>query len=311
MSGERSQADYQKKVLWIALAANAVFMVVEVGAGLAFNSVALVADGVHMFSDVAGLAIALVAHELMARPPSARHTYGLQRAEVLGALINGALLIAATGWILFEAVERLRHPEPVAGGGLIVVAAVGLAINVGSAVLVAGARGRSLNMRAVVLHMVSDAAGSAAALLAGAVVVLWALPAADAAASVLIALLILAATWKLLADAVHVLMEGVPPGIQLNDVERALLADEAVVGAHHLHVWSLASDVPTLSAHVVVDRNDLHEAQHDSRRLKDMLRERFGIEHATLELECHSCELTDPAHEIAAGAAPAPPGRAR
>lgn len=284
----------QKRALWIALAANAGFLVAEVVGGLAFHSLALLADAAHMVSDVAGLGIALIAQQLLERPATAKHSYGLQRAEVLGAQANGLTLLAVAGWIIFEAVRRIGEPADVVGGGLLVVATLGLAVNLGSAVMLARAQGGSLNMRGAFVHMVVDAAGSVAAIAAGIAVLGWDANWADPLMSILIALLVLWSAWGLLRDTAQVLLEGTPRGMDAIAVEAALAHDDEVETVHHLHLWNLASDVPALSAHVVLrGEPDLHDAQTSGERLKTMLGERFGIAHATLELECHPCEPTD------------------
>ncbi len=283
--------DGKKRALWIALGANTAFMGAEVVGGLAFNSVALLADAVHMLSDVGGLAVALGAQALMSRPASARHTYGFQRAEVMGALINAMTLVAAVVWIAIEVKRRFDDPEPVAATGVVIIAALGLAVNSWSAIVLSRSQGRSLNMRGAFLHMASDAAGSVAVLVAAAAMIVWEVRWADPAASLLIAVLILWATWQLLRATVHVLMEGVPQGMDTRQIEQALLERHSVSSVHHLHVWSVASDVTALSAHVVVARTTLHDAQVEAQKLKDLLRERFAIEHSTLELECHCCEV--------------------
>jgi len=281
----------QRRALRLALAINAVYMLVEVVGGLAFNSIALLADAGHMLSDVAGLGIALVAQTLTMRPASARHTYGLQRAEVLGALVNALTLVAVVAWISLEAVRRLMDPEPVGGAGVMVVAVLGLAINVGSAAVLWHARGRSLNMRGAFIHMVSDAAGSVAVICAAIAVLAWGATWADPIASLAIGVLILWATWEVLRDAVHVLMEASPRGMDAVAIEGAIASDEHVESVHHMHLWNLASDVPALSAHLVLAGDvSLHEAQERGDAVKQMLFDRFGIEHATLELECHPCE---------------------
>lgn len=286
--GDLRQA--QRQALWIALGLNTAFMIAEFVGGVVFNSVALLADAVHMLSDVAGLVVALFAQAMMVRPASVRHTFGLQRAEVLGAFVNGATLVAAVIWIVIESIDRLRDPEPVAGGAVLVVALLGLLVNVGSAVVLSRTRGESLNMRGAYLHMASDAAGSVAVVVAAVAVIAWGATWVDPAASLAIAALIVWATWGLLRDAVHVLMEGAPRGKDVRAIESALAEQESVTSVHHVHVWSVASDVAALSAHVVVDRASLHDAQLEGVRLKEMLHDRFGIEHATLELECHPCE---------------------
>jgi cobalt-zinc-cadmium efflux system protein len=285
-----SERHSQRRALWVTLVANSVFLVVEVIAGVVFGSLALVADSAHMLSDVVALSIALGAQTLMLRPASARHTYGLQRAEVIGAQANGVILAAVSGWIAFEAVGRFSDPQEIAGGGVLVVALLGLVVNVGSAVLLARTRGRSLNMRGAFLHMAADAAGSVAAIAAGLAALLWNALWVDPAASLVIASLILWSSWRLLRDTTLVLMEGAPEHIDLESVEAALANEDAVQDVHHLHLWTLASDVPALSAHVVLKHDvSLHEAQLEGDRLKQMLAARFGIEHATLELECHPC----------------------
>lgn len=275
----------------MSLAFNSVFLVAEVAGGLAFRSSALLADAAHMTSDVAGLVIALVAQRLLERPATARHSYGMQRAEVLGAQANAITLLAVAGWIVYEAIQRLGEPTEVAGGGLLAVAFLGLVVNLGSAVLLARARGRSLNMQGAFVHMAVDAAGSVAAIAAGVAVVAWGANWVDPLMSIVIAAMVLWSAWGLLRATAHVLLEGAPSGIDPADVEATLSADEEVEAIHHLHLWNLASDVPALSAHVVVrDEVTLHDAQQTGDRLKALLDERFGIEHATLEFECHTCE---------------------
>lgn len=280
----------QSGALRAALIANASFMLVEFAGGLAFDSLALLADAGHMLSDVAALVIALIAHRLLTRPPSDRHTFGLQRAEVVAAQGNALLLLGLAAWLLFESVQRAGDPHDVQGGGLLLVATIGLAINIGSAILLNRNKGDSLNMRGALLHMVLDALGSVAAMIAGAGVLLWGARWLDPLASVVIALLIVWSAWHLLRETTHVLLEGTPKGLDPRNIEAALTSDEAVESIHHLHLWNLASDVPALSAHVVVGNEaTLHQAQLHADRLKSMLKDRFGIQHATFELECHAC----------------------
>ncbi|MGZ4681290.1 MAG: cation diffusion facilitator family transporter [Acidimicrobiales bacterium] len=287
----------QRRALLIALAANAGFLVAEVVGGLAFNSLALLADAAHMASDVVGLAIAVVAQSLMDRPATARHSFGLKRTEVLGAQVNGLLLVAVSMWIIVEAVGRLGSPADVKGGGVIVIASLGLLVNLGSAVLLFRARGSSLNMRGAFLHMASDAAGSVAAIVAGVAVLVWNADRVDPIVSILVSLLVLWSCWGLLRDTTNVLLEGTPRHID-PDLVRAAIEDEATVEAvHHVHLWSVASDEPALSAHVVLAGEvTLHQAQERGDELKGMLARRFGIGHSTLELECHPCDDPLPAH---------------
>ena len=281
----------QRRALWIALVANGGFLGAEIAGGLVFRSLALLADAAHMLTDVVGLVVALVAQRLLDRPATRQHSYGLQRAEVLGAQVNGLTLLAVSGWIVVEAVRRLGQPVDVAGGGLLVVAAIGLVINMASAVVLGRAVGGSLNMRGAFLHMLTDAAGSVAAIVAGVAVVAWGARWVDPVVSMLIAGLVLWSSWGLLRDTARILLEGTPRGMDPATVEAALLADDEVEAVHHLHVWNLASDVPALSAHVVLaGERTLHEAQTTGARLKAVLEADHGIGHATLELECHPCE---------------------
>ena len=280
----------RSRAIGIALGLNAGYLVVEVVGGLLTHSLALLADGAHMLSDVVALVIALVAQRLLTRPATGRHSYGLQRAEVLGAQANGIGLVVVAVWIVVTAVERLGSPAEVHGGGLIAIAFVGLLINVGSLVVLQRAAGESLNMRGAVLHMGLDAAGSVGAVVAG-VAALAGTNWVDPAVSLLIAALVLWSAWGLLRSTAHVLLEGTPRGVDPDAVTDALLNADGVEAVHHLHVWSLASDVPALSAHVVLTGElTLHDAQAAGTRLKDLLDHRFGITHATLELECHPCD---------------------
>jgi cobalt-zinc-cadmium efflux system protein len=294
----------QRRALLIALAANAFFLVAEVVGGLAFNSLALLADAAHMASDVVGLAIAVAAQSLMDRPATARHSFGLKRAEVLGAQLNGMLLVAVSVWIIVEAIGRLGSPADVKGGGVIVVASIGLLVNLGSALVLLRAGGSSLNMRGAFLHMASDAAGSAAAIVAGSAVLLWNADRVDPVASILVALLVLWSSWGLLRDTTNVLLEGTPRHIDPDVVQAAIEGEASVETVHHVHLWSVASDEPALSAHVVLAGEvTLHQAQERGDELKHMLAERFGIGHSTLELECHPCDGPLPAHGSAHGSA--------
>ncbi|MCU1351300.1 MAG: cation diffusion facilitator family transporter [Acidimicrobiales bacterium] len=290
----------QRRALWISLVANAGFLIAEVAGGIVFHSLALLADAAHMTADVVGLTIALVAQRLLSRPATDRHSYGFQRAEVLGGQLNGLALLAVSAWIVYEAIRRIGEPAHVRGGGMLVVATLGLLVNVGCAILLGRARGRSVNMRGAYLHMVVDAAGSVAAIVAGVAVVTVGANWVDPVASVVIALLVVWSAWGLLKETTNVMLEAAPGDIAAADVEAALLAEPDVSAVHHCHIWSLASDVAAFSAHIVIeDADTLHDAQKAGTRLKAMLSDRFNIDHATLELECHPC--TEPEAQLPHG----------
>jgi cobalt-zinc-cadmium efflux system protein len=285
------------RALRFALVANGAFFGVQLAAGIVFGSLALIADSAHMASDVVALAIAIFAQALTARPASARHTYGMLRAEVIAAQANAAALVLVSAWVVYEAVQRLSDPEPIDGLGVLIVGALGLLVNAGSAWVIARAAGSNLNLRGAFLHLMSDAAGSVGVVIAGVVVLATGAEWIDPVVSILISVLVLVAAWQLLRDATRVLLEGTPKGLDVDAVERALMGEAGVEAVHHLHVWSIGSETPALSAHVVLTGPlTLHEAQTRGAGLKAVLATRFGIEHATLELECHTCD--DDGHDI-------------
>jgi cobalt-zinc-cadmium efflux system protein len=277
----------RRRALGWALGVNVALLIVEVIGGFIFGSLALLADAVHLVSDVAGLGIALVGVTLAARQVSLRHSFGFARAEVLAAQISALLLLAAGGGILFEGVTRFRNPAPVEGAGLAGVAAVGLIVNLGSAILLHKAQGESLNMRASFVHLATDAVGSFGAIVAGLLIWGWGWDRADSIVSIGVAALVIWTGWSLLLDAIHVLMEGTPRGMDIEKVRSAILDVRSIIDVHHMHLWNLASDVPAFSAHVVVEGEpSLRDSGTIADQIKSILGEEFGLAHITLEMEC-------------------------
>ncbi len=269
----------ERRALWIALVLTAGFAVVEAGGGWWSGSLALLSDAGHMVTDVAALAIALFAQQLAERPPSRRASYGYARAEVLAAFINALIMLAVVAWIAVEAARRLLSPAPVAGGIVIVVAAAGLAANGLAARLLS--RGRSLNSRAALLHVLSDMAGSVAALVAGTVIATTGWVPIDPLLSLFVAVLILRSTWQLLKAMTPILMEGVPAHLSYDEIGGALTRVPGVVAVHDLHVWHMTSERAALSAHLLIrDPADWPDTLAAAQRL---LAERFGIDHVTLQ----------------------------
>ena len=270
--------------LAVAFFVTAIFMAAEVAGGIVFNSLALLADAGHMLSDVSALAISWAAIRIGKRFPTDRLTFGFKRSEILAALFNGLVLWAIVGVIFFEAVHRFFRPEPVIGSGMLLVASLGLCVNLFMALLLFRPRLESLNIKAAYVHVVSDALGSVGAII-GAIVILWSDAYwVDPLISVLIGLLIVYSSWGLIKESAHILMEGVPPGIEIGEVEQALLSQQGVCCIYDLHVWSISGGRPALSAHVVlsesrVDRNEVLMG------LKSVLKERFGIDHTTIQIE--------------------------
>jgi cobalt-zinc-cadmium efflux system protein len=284
-----------------ALVANASFLAVEVVGGFVFGSLALLADAAHMATDVVVLAIAYAALRIAQRPPTERHTYGFARTEVLVAQANGLLLFAGAVVVIVEAIRRLGNPPDIVASGVIVIGVLGLIVNLASAGALYSHAHANLNVRGAFWHLVSDALGSIGVIVAGVGVAVFNAEWLDPVVSIGISLLVVAAAWHLLRDAGRVLLEAVPANLDAASVRDALTAAPGVEAVHHLHLWTMGSEQPALSAHVVLTGPlSLHEAQLRAGALKDMLGEQFGIDHATLEVECHAC-LDDEAHEHAHG----------
>lgn len=273
-----------RRRLEFSLALAASYMVVEFAGGLIFNSLALVADAGHMLSDVLALALSAFAMRLGARRPTDRFTFGLKRTEILAALINGIAIWGLVGVIFFEAVQRLLNPPEVRGVGMLVIAGIGLAVNVVMAGLLFSRRKENLNIRGAFLHIVGDALGSVGAIVAAVVIVFTNATWVDAAVSVLIGLLLIYSSWALIKESVTLLLEGVPIGMDIGSIERAIVEDESVCCVYDLHVWGITGERPSLSAHVILSRPD---APRDDvlERLNAILRERFNIDHITLQIE--------------------------
>jgi len=265
-----------------ALALTLAFALVEALGGWWAGSLALLGDAGHMFSDSVALGIAGIAAWVGRRPPSARHSYGLMRAEVIAALLNGLLMLAVVTGIVVEAIQRIQQPRPVAGLTVVAIASAGLVINV--VVALALSRGeRDMNTRAALLHVMGDLLGSVAALIAGAVIYYTGWAPIDPILSLVICALILYSTLRLLRDALHVLMEGVPPHLDLHVVGRSLAGVAGVVSVHDLHIWMLSSGMPALSAHVVL--RDMSRWSTILDELRDLLHRRYAIDHVTLQPE--------------------------
>jgi cobalt-zinc-cadmium efflux system protein len=268
--------------LYVALVLTLGFALLETAGGLWSGSLALLGDAGHMFSDSVALALAAFAAWVARRPPSARHTYGFARAEVIAALVNGLLMLAVVIGIVVEAIARLQAPRPISGMAVMAIAAVGLAVNV-LALSILSRGGGDINTRGALLHVFGDLLGSVAALIAGAVIYFTGWMPIDALLSLLICALILHSTLRLLREALQVLMEGVPLNIDLNDVGRSMAALPGVVSVHDLHIWTPASGAPALSAHVVVEV--LGNWMQTLESLRALLSTRYGIEHVTLQPE--------------------------
>jgi len=267
----------------VTLALVAAYLVAEVVGGLWTGSLALLADAGHMFSDVGALALSLFAIWLAQRPASVERTFGYHRVEILAALANGVALIVVVLLILREAVERLNAPREVLGAPMLAVAVGGLVVNLGGLWMLHGGRESSLNVRGAWLHVLSDTLGSIGVIAAAFLVWAFGWTQADPIASIGIALLVIYASWQLIRETTGVLMEAAPRHIDVEEVRRVLAETRGVVSIHDLHVWTITSGFVSLSCHV--------ESSHqvpDHELLagfQELLRERFGIEHVTIQIE--------------------------
>jgi len=268
--------------MWWILALTAAFMVAEVVGGLLANSLALLADAGHMFTDVGALALSLVAMRLALRPPDARKTYGYVRSEILAALVNGAALLLIAGLILKEAWERFTAPPEVAGTLLLVVASVGLLVNATGAFLLHSHAGENLNVRGAYLHILGDLLGSVGAITAGILVVSRGWMVADPVISVVIALLILAGAWRLVKEATDILLEAAPRGLDVEELVEELRDIPGLEEPHDIHVWTLTSGFVAMSGHGIIDDITLQGSilEEINRRM-----DQRGIRHVTFQLE--------------------------
>jgi cobalt-zinc-cadmium efflux system protein len=259
------------------------FMLAEVVAGILADSLALLSDAAHMLTDAAAIALALVAARLAARPARGGYTFGLKRAEILSAQVNGATLVALALVIAIEGVRRLFDPPSVEGATVLVVALAGIVVNVAATWMLAGAERRSLNVEGAFQHVLTDLFAFIATAIAGVVILTTGFGRADGIAALLVAALMLRSGWGLLRDSGRVLLEAAPRGLDPEEIGRALAAEHHVVEVHDLHVWEVTSGMPSLSAHITVGAGC--DTQSHRRQLADLLRERFGIEHTTLQVE--------------------------
>ncbi|HKH92941.1 MAG TPA: cation diffusion facilitator family transporter [Gemmatimonadaceae bacterium] len=280
----------------IGVGLNVAFVVAEVVFGLRTQSLALIADAGHNLGDVLGLVLAWAGTVLARREPTPRRTYGMRRFSILAAIANAGLLLIAVGAIIVEAVERLRHPAPVAGGIVSVVASVGIVINLGTALAFMRGRDRDLNIRGAFLHMLGDAAASAGVVVAGLLIGVTGLLWIDPVVSLLLAALITWSTWGLARDSVNLALDAVPAGIDPHEVDAMLRGLEGVVEVHDLHIWGMSTTDVALTAHLIRPCHGGEDALLATATRE--LRDRFGIAHATLQVEqglaIHPCDLATP-----------------
>jgi cobalt-zinc-cadmium efflux system protein len=279
--------DSESRLLWALLLISG-FMLVEVVGGIFSGSLALLADAGHMLTDAASLALAWGASRVSKRPADALRTYGYQRLQILAALINGLAFIALVAWIIYEAIQRLAEPVQVMGGMMLVVAALGLLVNVVAFFMLHAGNDNDLNLRSAMIHVLGDLLGSVAAIVAAVVILLSGWMPIDPLLSILVALLILRSAWYVIRQSAHILLEGTPEDVDVELLRRTITESIAeVTDVHHVHVWSLTPERPLLSMHVsVVNGQCCAEVLTE---VKKVLVEKFGIEHSTVQIESDGC----------------------
>ncbi len=262
---------------------------IEFWGGLRANSLALLTDALHVCMDVFALAVALFALIGAQRPADLRKTYGYGRLEILGALINGTVLVAATAFIAYEAVHRFFFPQHAQGAMMSAIAGIGLIVNITVALLLARSGRENLNLQAALFHVAGDALGAFAVIVGGVIISFTQANWIDPALSLFVAAIIITGVIRVLRDAADVLLEAVPRGLHINDITDAMAALPGISAVHDLHVWTIGSGALALSAHILVPDTRVSEASAIMREIDGLVRERFGVTHVTLQFECENC----------------------
>jgi cobalt-zinc-cadmium efflux system protein len=269
--------------LGVALALILAFMAVEVVAGILADSLALLSDAAHMLTDAAAIGFALVAIRLGSRPPGGDFTFGLKRTEILAAQLNGVTLLVLGGWIVYEGIGRLVEPPQTEGTAVLAVALAGIGVNLAATAMLGGANRRSLNVEGAYQHILTDLVAFVATAVAGAIILATGFHRADGIAALLVAAIMFRAAYRLLRDSGRVLLEAAPAELDTEEIGQAMAASPKVTNVHDLHLWEVTSGFPALSAHVLVPEDVDCHAQRE--RLEALLRDRFGIDHVTLQVE--------------------------
>ncbi|MFA4904510.1 MAG: cation diffusion facilitator family transporter [Desulfobaccales bacterium] len=272
-----------RRRLWLAFWTQLAFLVVEVVGGIVANSLALLADAGHMLSDVGALGLSLIALAWTARPPTDRKTYGYHRLEILVALVNGLVLWAIAAFIFYEAAWRIFQPPTVSSRPLIIIATLGLLVNLLGMYVLMPSRGHNLNLRSAFLHLLGDSLGSVAAIAAGVAIWWRGWYWLDPLAGAIVGVLIIISSWQLVWEAAEILMEATPRHIPLDEVQQSLETHPQVLQVHDLHIWTIASGIYALSVHVTIDNHLNRDCL--TGELEDLLRDRFGLDHNTIQIE--------------------------
>ncbi|MGE6720586.1 cation diffusion facilitator family transporter [Peribacillus frigoritolerans] len=283
-----------KRALKLSFLIIASYMIIEVIGGIITNSLALLSDAGHMLSDATALGFSYLAMTFGERKATEFKTFGFKRFEVLAAFINGLTLIGISVYIFWEAYRRFSQPPEVMSTGMLTVAIIGLVVNILAAyILMKGDTSGNLNMKSAFLHVIGDLLGSVGAITAALLIMFFGWDLADPIASVLVAILIIVSAYRVTRESIHILMEGVPTHIKINDVQKTLTSIKNVVGVHDLHVWAISSDIPSLSCHILIE--DARFSQAVLKDAKNLLHEKFDIEHTTIQIDTPEiqCDIKD------------------
>ncbi|HEV7320100.1 MAG TPA: cation diffusion facilitator family transporter [Ensifer sp.] len=297
MSGDHQHADVAGTPvsrLWASLGLTGGFMLAEVVGGILTGSLALISDAMHMLTDTAALAIALVAIHVGRRPSDLLRTYGYARFEILAAAFNALLLLAVAFYILYEAWKRLSEPQEIQSGGMLVIAVIGLLVNLASMRLLTSHKDESLNVKGAYLEVWSDMLGSLAVIVGAVIIWLTGWQWVDSLLAVAIGFMVFPRTWVLLKECVNILLEGVPPGIKLADVHATIAEVPGVASVHDLHLWAITQSQPSLTAHAVLAEGA--DGETVRRAIEERLREGFDLHHTTLQMEREDRAATEHVH---------------
>ncbi len=288
MSENHSVPEKLDRKLKIGLVLNTGFTVIEFIAGILSGSLALISDAGHNLTDSLTLLISFLANRISKRKANVDHTYGYGRATILAALINGLILFLLALYIFYEAYQRLLTPHPVEGGVVVIVAFIGLCVNLSIALLFRSEK-KDLNIRSAYINMLFDALASVGALIAGVLILITGMSIFDSLISVVIGVFLIRGSWSVVRDAVHVLLEGVPEGLDMERIKKAVLDTPNVKNADDLHAWAISSHDSALSCHITIEKCTLEESIKVVKEIKEKLKEEFHIEHATIETELVDC----------------------
>jgi cobalt-zinc-cadmium efflux system protein len=270
---------------------NVFITVAEIIGGIISGSLALISDALHNLSDAVSVIISyIVAIKLKGRDNSPKHTFGFKRAEILAAVINSSVLVAISVYLIYEAVLRFQHPEPIKGILMTVVASIGLAANIAGTLLMKRDAKTSINIRSSYFHLLSDAVSSVVVILGGLAIIIWNIYWIDPVLTILISVYITRESFKILFEAMHVLMEGAPPDISINEIQTAVEELDEVKNIHHVHIWMVGENDVHLEAHIDVPDMMISKSNKLGDKIENLLKNKFGINHITLQFECEQCE---------------------